>query len=178
MSMNIPNTSNIFTEIKTKLSKNKIVQSLKADIDAAIEFLSQQYSSDQSLEETNTKIKVMLTIGYQYMFKIISTLEIMVIKEENQSQKIIYEDALQYIIPMPVYTGSLHDIIKNANEYELAAYKTLSKIKSDACIEELYTKIHEKALEEARYVKTNCLNNQINISILCIVKAKEALEKL
>ena len=62
---------------------------MKADIDAAIEFLSQQYSSDQSLEETNTKIKVMLTIGYQYMFKIISTLEIMVIKEENQSQKII-----------------------------------------------------------------------------------------
>ena len=176
--MNIPDTSSVFKEIKTKLAKNKIVQSLKADMDATIEFLSQQYSSDQSLEETNAKIKVMLTVGYQHMFKIISTLEIMVIKEENQSQKIIYDDALQYIIPMPVYTGSLHDIIKNANEYELSAYATLSKIKSEACIEELYTKIHEKALEEARYVKTNCLNNQINLTILCIVKSKEALEKL
>lgn len=176
---NIPNMSQSIKDIVS--SKKKILANMKADIDSTIEFLASMYITDSS--EFETKVKLLTSVGYIHLFKIMSTLEIAIIREDNQSNKILYEEAMQNLIPIPVYLGNLHDIIKTgtvnttSNLFDLIKVKNESNDKSHR-MEELYTEQHEKAMSNTEFIRNNCLNNHINLTILSIVKTGEVLKKV
>lgn len=175
---NIPNMSQTIKDIVS--SKKKILANIKADIESTVEFLSSMYITDPS--EFETKIKLLSTMGYTHLFKIMSTLEIAIIREENQSNKILYEEAMQNLIPIPVYIGNLHEIIKTAtgtvtgNLFDLI--KVRNESKESSRLETMYTIQHDKANSDAEFIRDNCLNNHINLTILSIIKTGEVLKKV
>jgi predicted nucleotidyltransferase len=170
----IPNMSQSIKEIVS--SKKKILFGIKPEIDIAIEF----FSSIITTSDIDIMIKALMATGYMHLFKIMSTLELAIIREENQSNKIMYEEALQNLIPIPVYTGNLHDIIKTHNANTMTLLFDLAKIKSnkDADMESTYTRHHMKAIFDSDLVRNNCLTNHINLTILSIVKTSEILKKV
>ena len=171
----IPDMSSIIKDTKTQ---KKLFSGLKSDIESSIEFYSSMYSSNHM--ELDDKIKTMLSTGYIFLFKIMSALELLIIREENQSNKILFEEAMHNLIPIPVYTGSLHDIIRNADEAELVGLGDYIKLKTDKKvgeIEELFKVKREKLLANTMYIKNNLYNNQINLTILSIMKTNEVLKK-
>jgi hypothetical protein len=157
-------------------TKKKILSVIKPEMDTAIEFLNNVIT----LGDFDVMIKALLTTGYMHLFKIMSTLELAIIREENQSNKIMYEEALQNLIPIPVYIGNLHDIIKTSTTTRMAYLFDLSKIKSnkDTEMESIYTRENIKANIDSDYIRDNCLNNHINLTILSIVKTIEVLKKV
>jgi hypothetical protein len=168
----IPDMSSIIKDTKTQ---KKLFSGLKS----AIEFYSSMYSSNHM--ELDDKIKTMLSTGYIFLFKIMSALELLIIRKENQSNKILFEEAMQNLIPIPVYIGSLHDIIKNANTIEAGSIFDIVKVKSkleerDSMLEQ-FTKQSEKIIEDGLYIKNNCLNNHVNLTLLSIIKTNEVLKK-
>jgi hypothetical protein len=171
----IPNMSTIFSDMK---SQKKLLTNLKSELDIAIMYFSSVIASDNNVDD---KIKSLLTVGYSHVFKIMSHLEIAMIKEENQSTKIKFEEAQQHLIPIPVYIGSLHDIIKNANNIEAGSMFDIVKVKSkleerDSMLEQ-FTKQSEKIIQDSLYIKNNCLNNHVNLTLLSIIKSNEVLKK-
>ena len=169
----IPNMSQAIKEIVT--TKKKVSSSLKHEYEAAIEFFTIITSSD-----FDTMLKSLSTTGYMHLFKIMTTLEIAIIREENQSNKITYEDALQRLIPIPLYTGNLHEMIKVANTSKMSYFVDLSKIKlnKDMKMEETYMVHYNKANTDSEFVRDNCLINHINLTLLSIIKSYETLKKL
>ena len=169
----IPNMSKSIKEIVS--SKKKFLTCIKPEIDTAMEF----FSSVIMTFDFDVIIKTLLTTGYMHLFKIMSTLELAIIREENQSNKIMYEEALQNLIPIPVYTGNLHEIMKTHNANTITLLCDLSKIKSekDADMESNYTRHHMKAISDSELIRNNCLTNHINLTILSIVKTNEVLKK-
>ena len=170
----IPNMSQSIKEIVS--SKKKFLSGIKPEIDTAIEF----FSSIITTPDFDVMIKTLLSTGYMHLFKIMSSLELAIIREENQSNKILYEEALQNLIPIPVYTGNLHDIMKTQNATTMSLLFDLSKIKAnkDADMESTYTRHHMKAISDSELVRNNCVTNNINLTILSIVKTTEVLKKV
>jgi len=176
---NIPNMSQSIKDII--VSKKKILSTMKADIDSTVEFLSSMYITDSS--EFETKVKLLTTVGYTHLFKIMTTLEIAIIREDNQSNKIMYEEAMQNLIPIPVYLGNLHEIIKTYTASITGNLFDLIKVKNESIdklqrMEEMYTEQHDKVNSTTEFIRDNCLNNHINLTILSIIKTGEVLKKV
>lgn len=175
---NIPNMTQSIKDILS--SKQKILANMKTYIESTVEFLSSMYITDSS--EFETKVKLLTTVGYTHMFKIMSILEIAIIREENQSNKILYEEAMQNLIPIPVYIGSLHEIIKTSTASMTGNLFDLIKVKNETTehkrMETIYTEQYDKVNSTTEFIRDNCLNNHINLTILSIIKTGEVLKKV
>ena len=170
---NVPSMSQSIKEIKMN---KKLFLEIKTELDKAVAFLETMYSFDSDSIDVN--IKGMLTTGYMHIFKINSMLKLLMIKEDNQSNKILYEEAASHLIPVSAYVGNLHEIMSLNSQLELSSMFDLAKIKTDKSeLEDMFVKCREKAMANAVYIKSNHLNNHINLTIQTIAECYEVLKK-
>ena len=170
----VPNMGETINDIK---GIKKMLPSVKLAMDNAIKFYNTMHS--QNSDDVDGKIKEMLDQGYHHLFTVTTMLEMFAIKEDNQSNKIIYDDARESLIPIPVYTNILHDIIRTANTFEIENLRDMVKVKSkESSIETEYSTLLEKVMKDSNNIKNNYYNNHVNVSILSITKARAILDKM
>jgi len=170
----VPNMGEIINDIK---AIKKMLPSVKLAMDNAIKFYNTMHS--QEIETVDGKIKEMLDQGYHHLFTVTTMLEIFAIKEDNRSNGIIYDEARESLIPIPVYTNILHDIIRTANTFEIENLRDMVKVKSkESSMEAEYSTLLEKVMKDSMMIKNNYHNNHVNVSILSITKARAILDKM
>jgi hypothetical protein len=170
---------NMIESTRTVKSGKKFITEFKAKIETAIDYMNTQYSRDHTTTDTN--IKNMLTTGYQHIFELNSMLDIHIIKEENQSNKILCQEARENLIPVHAFKGALHDLLKDHVAYENDAIHSIAKTRSstsDSSIIDMVMQQYIRGIEMTQMLKNNGLINLINLTALSLVKTREILNKI
>ena len=103
----IPNLS-IFYRTELIKKTNELAKALKKEVDNSIEFFSQHYIEKH--EDLAAKYDLFFSIGYINLNKILAYVEILSVKDENQSNKFIYEDCYTNCIGVTKAVNSFHEL--------------------------------------------------------------------
>ena len=170
---------NMCDTLRTIKPNKKFIADVKNDIDSAIEFLNSMHTSDSMMVDRN--IKNMTATGYTHMFTINAKLEIYSVTEENQSNKILCEEAKENMIPMNGFLGTLHDITRNYTVSENNMIYNVAKIRSKTEETDVITSMiqqHDKSNHVENKIKIDRFNHLINLGVLSLIKTREILKKI
>jgi hypothetical protein len=155
-------------------NQNSKIKSLRKELDLTIDFCSKQYVSDNILD-----VNTILTVGLDHFMKISSYLEIIIVNEENQSDKIIYEECLGNCISSTGLINALTDLSKNVMNNRLDRLVDYSRIKKDTPeLAEEFKVNMDKLIEDGERNKILIFNHYINQYLMILVKIKELLKKI
>lgn len=163
-------------EINSKTS-NKLVSCLKNDIDLFIDYLETNYI-DNTYDIEN-KIKDIVDNGYMYQFKINSYIELLMVKDESQSSKYLYEQCLNEILQPKMLTKIFEDILLEIHNNELRFTLNISKLNKDnSDMTEPFSQQVNHYKDNIKRISLNMFNYNINNIILGMIKIKNIIEKI
>lgn len=165
-----------------KLSSNEkiLLTNLKLELNDIIEFFKRQFIKNDDTEENITnKINLMLSQGYEHIFKINSYLTILFLKDERVCNKNLYEQCLNSNIVISSYVSSLTEMISCDNNLEIDIMNNTVKIikNLDNIFNETIDELFIIKRKNNNIAKINIFNNNINNYILNMYVIKEILSK-
>jgi hypothetical protein len=158
-------------------SPRDLLSEVKSEINTFIDFLESKYVTES--EDIDEKISQIKSEGYVYQFKIRSYLEILVTKEENQSDKYKYEECININISTGRFLNSYNEIFNAKENQKIQTIMDFSKIKKNSSdlipsFEERSEKIHNYAAKHYTII----FNNYVNEYILVLMSMKIILNKI
>ena len=172
----IPNLSTFYRTELTKPVK-ALVKGLNLQVNSSIEFFSSQYIENH--EDLTSKIDLFLSTGYEYLNKILSYVEILGVKDDNQSNKFIYEDCYANCIGVAKSVNSFHELRiteLTAKFNKLVDYSKIVSKRMDLAVKA--NEYMEDMLVEIRKQNVDIYNNYINQFVMSLVKITVILSKL
>ena len=174
----IPNLSTFYrTELTAKPSV--LVKELNKEVDTSIKFFASQYI--ESKEELDAKYDIFLSEGYAHLNKILSYVEILSVKDDNQSNKFIYEDCYANCIGVTKSVNSFHEMQASERVAKFNRLIDYSKIVSTQHKFDLAIKANEymeDILADIQKQNVDIYNNYINQFVMSLVKITVILSKL
>lgn len=154
-----------------------LLMCLKDDIDNYIAFLKVRYVNEA--DDLCDKIRLMVSEGYSYNFRINSYLEMLFTKEENQASKFLYQECMNDMIPNPRLINSFNEIYMSVISFDAKQMLDISAIHKN------YPEIHYEFNTEIKKIKqlnvfynNVVFNNYINEYIFILHKIKTVLSKI
>jgi len=173
----IPNLSTFYrTELIKKPSE--LVKALGKEIEDSIEFFASQYI--ESKAELSAKYDIFFSTGYTHLNKILSYVEILSVKDDNQSNKFIYEDCYSNCIGVTKSVNSFHEMQATEHTAKFNRLVDYSKIISKNNVD-LAVKANDymdAILADVQKQNVDIYNNYINQFVMSLVKIKVILSKL
>jgi hypothetical protein len=179
---NILLVPNLYQFMANNLASNDkiLLTNLKLEVNNLIEFFKTQFIKN---DDIINKINMMLSIGYEHIFKINSYLNILFLKDERVCNKNLYEQCLNSNIVISSYMNRLTEMLNDDNNLEIDIMNNTTKIIKN--LENVKENIFNDAINEIFSIKRNnnkltqinIFNNNINNYILNMYMIKEILSK-
>lgn len=176
MTGNIPNLSAFYSKELTKKTSD-LVKALSEELKKSINFFSSQYIIESS--ELDKKYELLLSDGYSHLNKINAYTEILGIKDDNQCNKLIYEDCNRNCFEVTKFINSIHELRGTETNVKFNRLVCYSKIvynqpeltsKADLYIQNIIDNVHKETI--------NFYNNYINEIMFSLIKISNILDKL
>jgi hypothetical protein len=172
----IPNLSTFY---RTELTKkpSELVKALSKEVTDSIEFFSSHYIDNP--EQLSEKYDLFLSEGYTHLNKILSYVEILSVKDDNQSNKFIYEDCYSNCIGVTKSVNSFHELRASevsAKFNRLIDYSKIISNRMDLAVKA--NEYMEDIVANIRKQNLDIYNNYINQFIMSLVKLSVILSKL
>jgi hypothetical protein len=158
-----------------KVSHLNKIKNLKIELDITIEFCLKE----KVVDDIKSNIDSVLITGLDHFMKIGSYLEMIIVNEENQSNKMTYEECLGNCVSSTGLINALTDLSKSVMNNRLDRLVDYSRIKKDTPeLADEFKSYMDKLIQDAEQNKILIFNHYINQYLSILVKIKELLKKI
>lgn len=165
----IPSINNFPIEYSNKTLDEQLKQ-LKLFVDNSINYFQSTFinisdinNNDDILNNFNNKYKIVIDEGYDYLLKIQTMLEIIIINDISQSNCIKYEECLKNIFNPTNFLNFFNDLFSNVYSNQIDYLINESKIYHNYSTKDIMDIL--KFIEKIEFIQHNKEKNELNEKI-------------
>jgi hypothetical protein len=163
------------------MKSSELTKQLKQTIDDAIKYFLQLYIDSYDKVEENTKLYT--SNGYMYQNKINMYIDLLTIKEENETKRLMFAECFKYTVDLKSFSN-IEQTIKLSYDNKKTDIKDMASLEYNLSQSNKKTEILEdfsnmtcKLNDINKSIAINMFNDRVNWFISLLVKLKTRLVK-